>query len=662
MERGDLSGAPRDAEAAPDLTTRRLGEEHLRFLAEAGEILAASLDYESALAQVAHLIVPAIADWCVVDLLGVDNRLHRLAVVHRDPAKAAAAEDLKRRYPILAPDQTHRIWDVLPAGPAWFDPAVSETRFVTEARDAEHLALLRRLGFTAEMVLPLVARGRALGVITLVLAEGDRHYGPGDLALAEELARRAALAIDNARLYAEAQASEARYRALFEGVADAILVLDTDGTLRDVNSAAVELLGYERDQLVGKRLDHVFAADSGQSEVGSRWPFPESPWQGELTLRCSDGATAQVETRTTVIALPTGSVTLAVMRDVSARIQAEADRQRLAALVESSDDAIIGKALDGIVTSWNPAAERMYGYSAAEMLGQSIIRIFPPEREHELWVFLERLRRGERIHPHDTDRLAKNGRRVEVSVSISPIVDAAGHPSGAATIARDISERKRLEAIQRDYLAMVAHDLRSPLTVVRGNAQLLQRRREFSAAKVESILVHSDRMARLLDDLADVVRLEEGRLPLRREEFALADLVLETVSLVQAQGTVHDVRVETLAGPIVGNWDRMRVGQVLENVLGNAIKHAPMGDICVRLGTLNGEALVSVADTGPGIAPEYLPRLFGRFFQADAAGAWGLGLGLYISRMLVEAHGGRIWVESELGQGSVFTIAMPMES
>jgi PAS domain S-box-containing protein len=470
-----------------------------------------------------------------------------------------------------------------------------------------------------------------------------------------------AVAIDHARLNAEAQAAEARYRALFEGVADAILVVDAAGTLRDVNSAAAELLGYERDQLVGQRLHDVVTADSGQIDVVSCWPFSGSPWRGELTLRRRDGSAAHVEARTTVIALPTGLVTLAVMRDVSARIQAEADRQRLAALVESSDDAIIGKTLDGIVTSWNPAAERLYGYSAVEMLGQSIIRIFPPERAHELWVFLERLRRGERIHPHDTDRLAKDGRRVEVSVSISPIVDATGRPVGAATIARDITERKRLESVQRDYLAMVTHDLRSPLTVVRGNAQLLQRRREYREAQVESILVHGDRMARLLDDLADVVRLEEGRLPLRREEFALTELVVETVSLVQAQGTVHDVCVVSHGEPVVGHWDRMRLGQVLENVLGNAIKHAPMGDITVRLGTWDGEALISVADTGPGIAPEHLPRLFGRFYQADTAGAWGLGLGLYISRMLVEAHGGRIWVESELGRGSVFTIALPME-
>ncbi len=155
--------------------------------------------------RVARLTVPGLADWCVVDLLAEDGALHRLAVVHRDPARAAAAADLQRRYPVLTPDQPHKLWKVLPEGPPWFDPQVSEERFVGEARDATHLALLRQLGFAAEIMLPLAARGRSLGVMTLVLSDDSRHYGPRDLALAQELARRAALAIDNARLYQEAQ-------------------------------------------------------------------------------------------------------------------------------------------------------------------------------------------------------------------------------------------------------------------------------------------------------------------------------------------------------------------------------------------------------------------------------------------------------------------------
>lgn len=648
-----------DSRVTPDLTEGRLGEEHLRFLAEASEILAATLDYESALAQVARLIVPALADWCVVDLLGDDNHLHRLAVVHRDPDKAEVAAELKRRYPTLSPQQVHTTWHVLPHGPPWFDPAISEARFVSQARDEEHLALLRQLGFAAEMVLPLVARGRPLGAITLVLSDGKRRYRSGDLTLAVELARRAALAIDNARLLAEAQAAEARFRSLFEGAADAILVSDASGHVREVNAAALDLLGYARDDLIGRHWRDL-AVDESWGKVDA-WSEAIPEWRGEVPLRRRDGTHVPVESRSTAVELASGKAYLSVLRDVSDRRQAQIDRQRLAAIVEYSEDAIIGKTLDGTITSWNQAAERLYGYTAAEIVGRPIATIVPAEKLDELAELVAKLARGERIAQHETERVRKDGTRVVVSVSISPVRDHTGQIIGGATIARDITERKRQEAVQRDILAMVAHDLRSPLTAIRGGAQLLQRRGEYRPAMVETIVTQSDRMARLIDDLADIVRLEEGHLPLAREPFDLIALAHETAAVVRTQSERHRIRVEAGAQSIIGTWDRTRLQQVLENLLGNAIKHDPeAGEVVVRVGCQDGEALLSVQDAGPGIAPEHLPRLFSRFDRAGASGARGLGLGLYISRMLVEAHGGRIGVESELGKGSCFKVALPL--
>ena len=267
---------PQGETTGHDRGERAPGGEHLRFLAKASEILADSLDYETELERVAQLAVPILADWCVVDLLGEDGYLHRLAIVHRDPAKAEVAAELKRRYPKLAPDQSHTVWRVLPAGPPWFDPQITESRFVTEARDAAHLALLRQLGFSAEMVLPLIARGRPLGAITLVLANNSRRYGPQDLALAQELARRAALAIDNARLYQEAQ-NAIRVRDQFlsiaahelrnpvtvvKGTADLLSRAVPDGTLderqrrllRNITQAADRLVALTDDLLDISRI------------------------------------------------------------------------------------------------------------------------------------------------------------------------------------------------------------------------------------------------------------------------------------------------------------------------------------------------------------------------------------------------------------------------
>ena len=217
-----------------------------------------------------------------------------------------------------------------------------------------------------------------------------------------------------------------------------------------------------------------------------------------------------------------------------------------------------------------------------------------------------------------------------------------------------------MEAMQRDFLAMVSHDLRSPLTVIRGSAQLLQRRGEYREATVETILAYADRMARLIDDLADVVRLEEGQLPLQRERFDLVDLARECVAAAEEHNTRHEVRVEAPAGAVCGAWDRVRLGQVVENLLGNALKHgAEEGKVVVRVETWASEALISVQDFGPGIAPDHMPHLFDRFYRANSRSS-GLGLGLYISRILVAAHGGRIWAESQPGQGSIFTVALPL--
>ena len=202
---GRIIGA---SKIARDITARKQAEAAQHFLAEASTLLASSLDPATQLEQLAHLIVPTLADWCCVDILHDDGQIHRLAVVHADPTKAALAEQLRQQYPILTPDAPHTLAQVLRTGQSWFDPAVSATRLQAEARDAAHWTLMQALGFQSEIVVPLLARGRVLGTITCVLGEGVRRYSAVDLALAEELARRAALAFDNARLYQEARAAQ----------------------------------------------------------------------------------------------------------------------------------------------------------------------------------------------------------------------------------------------------------------------------------------------------------------------------------------------------------------------------------------------------------------------------------------------------------------------
>jgi NtrC-family two-component system sensor histidine kinase KinB len=256
-----------------------------------------------------------------------------------------------------------------------------------------------------------------------------------------------------------------------------------------------------------------------------------------------------------------------------------------------------------------------------------------------------------------------DGRRVDVSAGLAPHPGPLGELAVISAILRDIGERKALERQQREFLSMVTHELRNPLASIRGYAQIMRRRGEYMERGLDVILTQSRRLERLIGDLLDVSRAEAGQLQLRREESDLVELVRAAADQAQALTRAHEVRFEGPDGPLLGQWDRDRLDQVLQNLLANATKYAPDGGtIVVRVEDRGCEARVSVADQGPGIAPDALPSLFGRFFrteEARASGAEGLGLGLYISRTLVEAHGGRIWAESMLGQGSTFTFALP---
>src|SRR5581483_6787365 len=230
-------------------------------------------------------------------------------------------------------------------------------------------------------------------------------------------------------------------------------------------------------------------------------------------------------------------------------------------------------------------------------------------------------------------------------------------------IIRDISERKALERLQQEFLAMVSHELKNPLTAMKTFGQLLRDTETYHRRAVEVILHQIDRLDRLIGDLLDVSRLEARRLRLSRERVDLVALVQRVVQEARAMTTRHQIEVAAPTAPVVGWWDRHRLEQVLQNLLSNAIKYAPQGGrIGVTVVAAPAAAQVSVRDPGVGIPPEALPRLFSRFFrveQAEASSVQGLGLGLYISKALIEAHGGRIWVESTPGAGSTFFFRLP---
>ncbi len=353
----------------------------------------------------------------------------------------------------------------------------------------------------------------------------------------------------------------------------------------------------------------------------------------------------------------------------------ESHESLLAALVESSDDAVIGKALDGTILSWNSGAERLYGHSAEEVKGKSISILIPPGHPDELPEILRRLNQGERIEHHETVRLRKDGTLVDVSLSISLIRDAAGQVVGASAIARDLSERRRSEQLAEadrrkdEFLALLAHELRNPLAPIPNAIQVLE---DFSPADVDLNWARNvierqvQHLTRLVDDLLDVSRISRGKINLRKECIKLAHVVADAVEIARplVEARKHQLTVSQPPEPLWLEADSTRLAQVVANLLNNAAKYTEKGGhIWLTVERAGEEAVLRVRDTGVGIAPEMLPHVFELFAQADRSldrSQGGLGIGLTLVRHLVGMHGGRVEAASGgLGEGSEFVVRVP---
>jgi PAS domain S-box-containing protein len=355
--------------------------------------------------------------------------------------------------------------------------------------------------------------------------------------------------------------------------------------------------------------------------------------------------------------------------------RADAAQALLAAIVESSEDAIVSKSLDGIITSWTAAAERLFGYTPAEAIGQSITLIIPRERWDEEKGILERLRRGQRIEHFETVRQSKQGRLIDLSLTISPVRDSTGRIIGASKVARDITAQKAAEKALKEadrrkdeFLAMLAHELRNPLAPIRNAVQILRTKGppvpELQWAR-EVIDRQARQMARLVDDLLDVSRISQGKIVLRKERIELAAVVSSAVEasrpLMEKWG--HELSVALPPEPVSVEADPTRLIQVLLNLLTNAAKYTNQGGrISLTAERQDDRVLIQVKDNGIGIPREMLPRIFDMFTQGERSmerPQGGLGIGLTLVKRLVELHGGTVQVHSDgPGTGSEFVVRL----
>lgn len=728
----------------------------MRTLLEASRLLSAYLDPAQGVTQFARLLVPEVADWCAVHLLDSDGMVRRAEIVHRDPNCAPSPD----------PAPSAGVEQVLRTGRSLLLPVVEPELVARMAKDEVQRAMLERLGMESAMIVPLLARGHAVGTVTLVTTGSDRRYGATDLLLAEDLAARAALALDNARLYTEAReeiearqkaeaelrSAHARMEVILQGVRSGITVHDADGRLVYANNAAAKMVGYATGR---ELLDAPIAAvlrrlsimdQSGaplpRAELPGRKPPPDDDSAEERVLRYRVKATgaeywARVRSKAILSEEDGAILSINIFHDITERVHVEQARQEEARIVDALHrigqslaqqleletivqevtdaaatltDAEMGAFLYDLSGGW-AASYRRLAYSTAEhgVFGPHAMPIDTPfftslidERlvvrvddasNDPRYAEVERLfdlpgrdgvvRSCVAVPVRSRDArvlgalvLGHRDRGVFTERDERLAVGVAGWASVAMDNARlyDEEHRARTAAekanrVKADFLATVSHELRTPLNAMIGYTDLLLQGVPESIPlapreRVERIGANARHVRELIEELLVFSRLEAGQEVAALETVELGSLFAEVQALIepltQTQGLSFVVHPPDAPMEIESNARRLR--QILMNLIANAVKFTPAGEVAMTAKRADGAVLIHVSDTGMGIAPADIERVFEPFYQVGRTAAremGGTGLGLSVTRRLCRLLGGEVTVRSEVGLGSTFTVRLP---
>jgi PAS domain S-box-containing protein len=499
----------------------------------------------------------------------------------------------------------------------------------------------------------------------------------------------------------ELRRSQLYMRTLIESLPQLIWTCRADGECDYLSPQWARYTGIpESEQLGYGWLNQLHPDDRGPTfEAWQRATEGKSGFDTEYRIRAANGQYHWFKARARPLRSAEGEVLkwFGSNMDIedqklieSSLRESESAGSRLAAIVESSDDAIISTDLLGAIKSWNRGAERLYGYTEAEAIGKPVSMLIPPENRHEESLILGRISKGERLSHYETVRRRKDGIDLDVSLTASPVQNRVGEIIGMSKTARDVTWRKSAEAererllaresearadaeeanrLKDEFLATISHELRSPLNAILGWARLLRdpsvREQQLERA-LEIIERNSQAQARLIEDLLDVSRIVSGKLSVQMRPVTMNSTVQGVVADMRPPAEAKDIDLRLIEDEeikLIGDADRLQ--QVVWNLLSNAIKFTPQGGrIEVELRRVGEQAELRVSDTGRGISPDFLPHVFDRFSQAtggDSRARAGLGLGLTIVRYIVEAHGGTVKADSAgVGQGATFICTFPL--
>ena len=456
-----------------------------------------------------------------------------------------------------------------------------------------------------------------------------------------------------------------------------VFVRDEKGAIVHWSDGLAGLYGYGAAEVPGKDAHALLRTKFPKSRTEIEAELAkDGSWCGELLQERSDGASIAVLTHWARHVAADGSVLVTeTCNDISTH-RRRADY--LAAIVQSTEDAIIGKTLDGIVTSWNKAAEELLGFSAEEMVGHPIATILPRDRRREEDAITEEVRRGDSLTHYETLRLKKDGSEIAISLTVSPILAADGSIIGASTILRDISERRsaeeRFHRMQSELAHMgrlsemgqmasaLAHELNQPLTATGNYISAARRSIQSQPQKALDSLSKASQQVLRAGDIIRRLRGFLSKTEAEKQVTAIERLIEDTAALAQIDAKFRDIqlRFDFHSSQSLAEVDRVQFQQVLFNLLRNAFE-ATTGRkrraVVVSTTLKEHEIEIAVADSGPGIAPEIVENLFRPFVTTKQS---GMGVGLSICRTIVEAMGGRIWHQGSPLGGAMFVFTVPL--
>ncbi len=644
----DANGRPfRMSGIVSDMTERKRAEESLRFLAEASALLSASLDYEKTLESLAKLAVPFLADLCIVDIVE-NGTVRRMGIAHADPIKEEQVQLLQHRYP---PDLNgqHPAIKVLRSGVSELVPEVTDEVLVSATRDELHLQIVREIGFKSYMIVPLLVRGRTLGAISFVSTQKERRYNSGHLALAEELARRAALSLENGQLYHETQETS-------ENLRQAILILGEQQQQLRILQQLTNLLNQRLTDLPGLLREMVQSV--AQAIPGAEFCFImlNNPQCNGLVLTVTAGIETEKLRLDNAFSPKDGLLSQVFLTGKSQ-------------LIQSSD-------LDSPHSEEIPAA--IYAV-AIESVQAGRLGVLAIGNWEDRTAFDE----------EDRNLLVAVGEQAAIAIDNARMIKALEEQEARLEAQNDTlgtqnqeleNQRQQLQLqnlqlleaarLKSQFLATMSHELRTPMNAIIGFSQLMLRKRQNPLTPqqvdmMERILNNGKHLLTLINEILDLSKIDAGRLDLKLEAFNLVTLVSSTIEEIRSLADEKHLALQVHTDLQNQNAinDSFRLRQILVNLLSNAIKFTDTGTVEVEVKEASPDRIVfTVKDTGIGIAPDELEHIFEEFRQVDQSLTKrypGTGLGLAITKSLVELMKGTITVESQLGQGSTFRIELP---